>query len=74
MSNRQQSRPILGSRVPADVGGAPSLQPVVLPSVDHIPALFTRRELDTLRGICRDSDNENASRFLRAALDRAASK
>lgn len=50
------------------------VQPVVLPSVEHVPALFTRRELDTLRSICRDSDNENGARFLRAALDRAVAK
>ena len=38
------------------------------------PALFTAHELEALRTICRDSDNESARRILTAGLDRAASK
>jgi hypothetical protein len=37
-------------------------------------AAFTERELFQLRNACRDSDNENASRFLEAALARAGGK
>lgn len=37
-------------------------------------AHFTERELYQLRNACRDSDNENASRFLEAALARAGGK
>ncbi len=37
-------------------------------------ALFTAHELEALRTICRDSDNESARRILTAGLDRAASK
>ena len=50
------------------------IQPVVLPTVEHMTAQFTRRELDTIRSVCRDSDNENAIRFLQAALARAGAK
>lgn len=39
-----------------------------------VPAYFTERELFQLRNACRDSDNENAIRFLNAALARAESK
>lgn len=39
-----------------------------------ILAAFTPREIDTLRSICRDSDNELGTRFLKAALDRAGAK
>ncbi len=34
------------------------------------PCAFTAHELDTLRKVCRDSDNENASRILAAGLAR----
>jgi hypothetical protein len=34
-------------------------------------AHFTAGELDTLKRVCRDSENENAARFLAAALARA---
>lgn len=46
-------------------------QPVVQPLKDVVLAAFTLRELDAMRTICRDSDNENASRVLNAALARA---
>lgn len=39
-----------------------------------VPAYFTERELFQLKNACRDSDNENAIRFLNAALARAESK
>jgi hypothetical protein len=58
---------------PAKVQAKP-LQPVVQPSLVTIPAAFTERELFQLRNACRDSDNENAIRFLEAALARAAVK
>jgi len=47
--------------------GAPEL-------VHLVPAAFTERELFQLRNACRDSDNENALRFLEAALARAGGK
>jgi hypothetical protein len=36
-------------------------------------AYFTDRELDTLRTVCRDADNELAKRHLETALSRALS-
>lgn len=47
------------------------VQPVVQPPRDVILAAFTRRELDQIRGILRDSDSESAVRLLNAALARA---
>lgn len=49
---------------------APPVQPVVQPSTDLTPAAFTKRELDTLRTVCRDADNELGIRALNAALAR----
>lgn len=46
-------------------------QPVVQPPKDVVMAAFTPRELDAMRTICRDSDNETATRTLNAALARA---
>lgn len=46
-------------------------QPVVQPPRDTVLAAFTPRELETMRTVCRDSDNENAGRVLQAALARA---
>jgi hypothetical protein len=53
---------------------ASPVQPVVQPPRDTVLAAFTPRELDTIRSICRDSDNENGARFLQAALARAGAK
>lgn len=39
-----------------------------------VAAHFTERELFQIRNACRDSDNENALRFLNAALARAEAK
>jgi hypothetical protein len=50
------------------------VQPVVQPPKDTVLAAFTLRELDTIRSVCRDSDNENAIRFLQTALDRTSAK
>jgi hypothetical protein len=50
---------------------APPIQPVVAPPRDVTLAAFTALELETLRKVCRDSDNENAPRALAAALARA---
>jgi hypothetical protein len=47
---------------------------VVDPDHALVPGFFTERELFQLRNACRDSDNENAIRFLNAALARAESK
>lgn len=49
-------------------------QPVVQPPVELVTARFTERELFQIRNACRDSDNENALRFLNAALARAEAK
>ncbi len=49
---------------------APPKQPVVVPPRDVTLAAFTSQELDTLRRVCRDSDNENGIRALNAALAR----
>ena len=49
---------------------AAAKQPVVLPPKDVVLAAFTPRELDTLRAVCRDSDNELGLRALNAALAR----
>lgn len=46
-------------------------QPVVLPPKDVVLAAFTPRELDTLRTVCRDADNELGLRALNAGLARA---
>lgn len=59
---------------PKKIEAAPPKQPVVQPPRDTILAAFTPRELDTLRSICRDSENELGTRFLKAALDRAVTK
>ncbi len=48
---------------------APKTQ-VSLPPKDVVLAAFTPRELDTLRTVCRDSDNELGIRALNAALAR----
>lgn len=53
---------------------AAPVQPVVQPPRDVVLAAFTPRELDTLRSICRDAENELGTRFLKAALDRAVAK
>ena len=53
--------------VPAD--SAP-VEPVVQPPKDVTLAAFTKRELDTVRKTCRDSDDETALRALNAALAR----
>ncbi len=45
-------------------------QSVVMPPRDVTLAAFTSQELDTLRRVCRDSDNENGIRALNAALSR----
>ena len=50
---------------------AAAKQPVVLPPKDVTLAAFTPKELDTLRSVCRDSDNELALRALNAGLSRA---
>jgi hypothetical protein len=47
------------------------VQPVVQPPKDVTLAAFTKRELDTLRKTCRDSDDETAARALAAGLARA---
>ncbi len=49
---------------------APPKQPVVAPPRGVTLAALTERELDTLRRVCRDSDNENGIRALNAALVR----
>ncbi len=49
---------------------APPVQPVVLPPRDVTLAAFTPRELDILRSVCRDSDNELGLRSLNAGLAR----
>ncbi len=49
---------------------APPVQPVVQPSTDLTLAAFTRRELDILRSVCRDADNELGLRSLNAGLAR----
>ncbi len=45
-------------------------QPVVLPPVDVVRAAFTPRELDTLKRVCRDADNELGLKALAAGLAR----
>lgn len=50
---------------------AAPVQPVVQPPRDVILAAFTRRELEQIRGILRDSDSESAVRLLNQALARA---
>ncbi len=66
------SKQTLGARVPADVGSAAAAikQPVVLPSVQFTRAEFTANELRALQQVCRDADNENAVRYLAAAIKR----
>lgn len=49
---------------------AAKVQPVVQAPVNVTLAAFTPRELDTLRTVCRDSDNELGIRALNAALAR----
>jgi hypothetical protein len=45
-------------------------QPVVQPPRDVVLAAFTPRELETLRTVCRDSENELGLRALNAGLAR----
>ncbi len=60
---------------PQKAANPPPAKPqVTLPPVELIHAAFTERELFQLRNACRDSDNENAIRFLNAALARAETK
>lgn len=47
-----------------------SIQPVVQPPRDVVLAAFTPKELDVLRTVCRDSDNELGIRALNAGLAR----
>jgi hypothetical protein len=47
------------------------VQPVVQPPRDVVLAAFTKRELDAVRTVLRDSDSEVALRHLTAALARA---
>ena len=63
------ARPILGSRVPPDVGGSNQSAPVALDPGLTI-ARFTPRELDIIRKACRDSDFEDAGKLLAAAIKR----
>jgi hypothetical protein len=63
------ARPIIGSRVPPDVGGSNQSTPAVVdPSLTV--AHFTLRELDIIRKACRDSDFEEAPKLLAAAIKR----
>ncbi len=55
---------------PQKTEAAPPKQPVVAPPRGVTLAAFTERELDTLRRVCRDSENENGIRALNAALAR----
>lgn len=73
-SGQSNQRPLLGQRVPADVGEVPGL---TAPASALAPGLtaahFTARELDTLRKACRDSDFEHLWRdFVQPAIARAA--
>lgn len=49
---------------------SPPKQPVVQPPRDVVLAAFTAVELNTLRKVCRDADDENGARALNAALAR----
>jgi hypothetical protein len=55
-----------------DFGPAPE-RVIRFADPDHtmVPAVFTERELDELRKICRDADSELGVRFLAAGLARA---
>lgn len=71
----QVPSPTQGQAVLARSGHGSSAQaPHPAPLAGLVAAHFTERELFQLRNACRDSDNENASRFLEAALARAGGK
>jgi hypothetical protein len=66
MKQPELARSGRGASVPAPT----PTQPVVQPPKDVVLAAFTPRELETLRSVCRDSENEMGLRALNAGLAR----